>query len=426
MISITFLWNHLCNCDLITFQQLLRLSTHLWIHFKLKHEWADSAGFVLYWLQGAKWLQDPFVDLYHDLRHSPHTRKKDVQTCLTRNTRSTPPLTHPPNTKRPLFPAPHAGYSVRETFKRCDRLISSCLCTCESCGVRSGLADFLRPQRVLSRLATSTVPTAITGPVSALHSSLICYRHSSEGTLHAGNLEMLALNVCVFMRKRERKPDSAWLYTCLSKDIVSLCLCYCYHHNTACMQNHTLCQVQSWHLVSNSAKQGSKASSEQIKRHNLLKVDVSLFHDPCTSCDFRSFFSLSLSCLQIKSLFKDICLVQCVNSFLFDLFHIKWTLALFYSTQAVCQRKRKREEGFVKKLNSLRFTHLSTCAYCSVEAVTVKSASDIEQFSILANIVFTAFTRWKTGSLVQSCAGLTDLSPVFYSDCRTGQVPVKC
>lgn len=39
----------------------------------------------------------------------------------------------------------------------------------------------------LSRLVTSLVPTAITGPVSALHSSLICYGHSSGGAVHPGN-----------------------------------------------------------------------------------------------------------------------------------------------------------------------------------------------------------------------------------------------
>lgn len=79
----------------------------------------------------------------------------------------------------------------------------------------------------LSRLVTSSVPTAITRPVSALHSSLICYRHSSGGAVHAGNSELLALTVYLWSRKcvfEKSKKGVRREYLFVKGDRGSLCM----------------------------------------------------------------------------------------------------------------------------------------------------------------------------------------------------------
>lgn len=86
--------------------------------------------------------------------------------------------------------------------------------------MRSGLADFWGAT-ALSRLVTTPVPTAIARPVSALRSSLSCYRHSSGGAVHAGNSELLALTLCVFV---ESCTHAAQANTCPFKETMTLCV----------------------------------------------------------------------------------------------------------------------------------------------------------------------------------------------------------
>lgn len=112
-----------------------------------------------------------------------HNPEKNVQTCITEMHKNT--CTHTP----PLFPALALCWLQR--FKRefqavwqIDQQLSLHVWELR-CPI--GFGRFLRPQRYPGSQQVR-LPTAITRPVSALHSSLICYRHTSEGTAHAGFL----------------------------------------------------------------------------------------------------------------------------------------------------------------------------------------------------------------------------------------------
>lgn len=126
----------------------------------------------------------------------------------------------------------------------------------------------------------SAVPTAITGPVSALHSSLICHRHSSGGALHAGNSDLHVLKiVCLLGKKyvsvfvqrirggvRTLKND---LSECMSvRGTGALCVGGCYHHNTACKPSHHTLSLSRSDLTFGrlilAPKQGSQVSGKQV------------------------------------------------------------------------------------------------------------------------------------------------------------------
>lgn len=193
---------------------------------------------TLYRLPWPSWLQEPCVDSYHN--HVPHLTKPPKHTfrpallthqntCAHKHTH-----THPHKNILCLLPL-----MLHTALLLSEREISSSVTDWSAVAVprvRAAVSDRvwqISAATPLSRLVTSSVPTAITRPVSALHSSLICYRHSSGGAVHAGNSELLALTVYLWSRKcLKRAKKESGVNTCLLKETVALCVCHCYHNNT--------------------------------------------------------------------------------------------------------------------------------------------------------------------------------------------------